>query len=179
MVCAADAPVPLRRARPLEEGDGGAWRAALVAEVEMVAARIVEVDRLLDQPQPQHARVEIDRALRVHAHNGYVVDAQGWEALFGSSLESVGSAVSSFCLWPFPPASARVGRGKVIFWADLGGTSISIDRASGTIIIRASDFMGNCPSSWQVSGLKGTGRPFQTLYLWSVPGKATVRSSVV
>jgi hypothetical protein len=75
VVGAADPRMPRRRARPLEEGDDRAGCADLVAEVEVVAAGVVEVDRLLDEAQPEHARVEVDRALRVRADERDVVDA--------------------------------------------------------------------------------------------------------
>ena len=51
-----------RRVGELEEGQDRAGRAPLVAVIQVVDVRGVEVDRLLDQPQPEHARVEVDIA---------------------------------------------------------------------------------------------------------------------
>ena len=42
---------PVRKGRP-----DRAWRSALRAVIEVVHVVVVEVDRLLDQPQPEHAR---------------------------------------------------------------------------------------------------------------------------
>ncbi len=58
-------PAPARpgsRAGVLEERDVGAGGALLVGVEQVVDARVVLVDRLLDQPQTQHARVEVDVA---------------------------------------------------------------------------------------------------------------------
>ena len=46
-----------------------------VPVVEVVGARVVEVHRLLDQPQPQHPGVEVDVALRVRRDGRDVVQA--------------------------------------------------------------------------------------------------------
>ena len=75
MVYPADTRHPLRRARPLEEGDHRAGAADRVAEVEVVAAGVVEVNRLLDEAQPEHAGIEVDRPLRVAADDRDVMDA--------------------------------------------------------------------------------------------------------
>src|SRR5262249_15021036 len=53
----------------------GARRAALVAEVEMIRARIVEVDGQLHQPQAHHLGIEVERPLRVAGDRRDVVDA--------------------------------------------------------------------------------------------------------
>ncbi len=63
------------RARVLEERQVGAGRGVLVAVEEVVDARIVLVDRLRGQPQPQHARVEVDVAAGVAGDGADVVDA--------------------------------------------------------------------------------------------------------
>ncbi len=54
--------------RPLEERDQASRRARLVTEVEVVAVRVVEVDRLLDQREAELVAVEVGRPLRVAAH---------------------------------------------------------------------------------------------------------------
>ena len=59
----------------LEERDVGAGRAVLVGVEEVVDAGVVLVDRLLDQPQAEHAGVEVDVAARVAGDQGDVVDA--------------------------------------------------------------------------------------------------------
>src|SRR5437867_4990514 len=53
------------RPRVLEERDVGARRAALVRIEEVVNGRIVLVDRLLDETQPEHTPVEVDVARRI------------------------------------------------------------------------------------------------------------------
>ena len=63
------------RVRVLEEGQIGARRGVLVRVEEVVDGRIVLVDRFLDHPQPQHARVEIDVARRITGDRGDVVNA--------------------------------------------------------------------------------------------------------
>src|SRR5690606_32707176 len=52
-----------------------AGAAGAVSKVEVVAAGIVKVHRLLDQAQTEHAGVEIDRALGIAAYNGNVVES--------------------------------------------------------------------------------------------------------
>src|SRR5690606_18918765 len=72
----------------LEERDQAARRARLVAEVQVVHVRRVEVDGLLHQPQPERARVEVERAGGVGGDRGDVVDpVQG----HGSSSPSAGA----------------------------------------------------------------------------------------
>src|SRR6185437_9789567 len=53
------------RARPFEERDQRAGCTRLVAEIKVVAVRIVEVDGLLDKRETELAAVEVDRTLRV------------------------------------------------------------------------------------------------------------------
>ena len=75
-VCTMPAP-----ARPgaapgiLEEGDVRAGRALLVRVEEVVDGRVVLVDRLLHEPQPEHAGVEVDVRRGVAGDAGHVVDA--------------------------------------------------------------------------------------------------------
>ncbi len=64
-----------RHARVLEERDVGARRAALVRVEEVVDGRVVLVDRLLDHPQPERVRVELDVLRRVAGDAGDVMDA--------------------------------------------------------------------------------------------------------
>src|SRR3954463_14392221 len=59
----------------LEERDVVARRALLVAVEEVVDRRVVLVDRLLDHPEAQHARVEVHVAGSVAGDGGDVVDA--------------------------------------------------------------------------------------------------------
>ena len=75
-----------RGARELEERQDRAGRAALVAVVQVVDVGLVEVDGLLDQPQAEHARVEVDVARRVRGDRGDVVQAfECHDARFSSS----------------------------------------------------------------------------------------------
>jgi hypothetical protein len=64
-----------RRARVLEEGQVGARRALLVGVEEVVDGRVVLVDGLLDEPQPEDPDVELDVRGRVARDRGDVVDA--------------------------------------------------------------------------------------------------------
>jgi hypothetical protein len=70
-----DPSAPLERAPRLEEGDVGAGASLLVRVEEVVDGRVVLVDRLLHQPQPEHTDVEVDVALGVGGDRGDVVDA--------------------------------------------------------------------------------------------------------
>ena len=62
-------------ARVLEEGQLGAGMALLVGVEQVVDGRVVLVDRLGHQAQPEHARVEVDVAGGVAGDRGDVVDA--------------------------------------------------------------------------------------------------------
>ena len=73
-----------RGAGVLEERDVGAGGAVLVGVEEVVDAGVVLVDGLLDQPQAQHARVEVDVAGRVAGDQGDVVDAVDRIHAFGA-----------------------------------------------------------------------------------------------
>ena len=64
----------LLRPADLEEREDAPGAAGLVAEVQVVHVRRVEVDRRLDQPKAQHPGVEVDGALCVRADRGHVVD---------------------------------------------------------------------------------------------------------
>src|SRR5438445_434990 len=59
----------------LEEGQVGPGRALLVAVEQVIDRRIVLVDALLHQPQPEHADVELDIARRIAGDRCDVVDA--------------------------------------------------------------------------------------------------------
>ena len=63
-------------ARPLEEGDQRSRATDLVAEVEVVAVRVVEVDRLLDEREAETVAIEVERLLRVGADARDVVQAR-------------------------------------------------------------------------------------------------------
>ena len=70
-----DAEAAAARAGPGEKRQDRARRARAVAVVEVVRARVIEVDRALDQAQTQHAAVEVEVALRVAAHGGDMMEA--------------------------------------------------------------------------------------------------------
>src|SRR5262249_44243958 len=59
-----------------EEGEGGTRRSQPISIVEVVGARVVEVDGDLHQPEAEDARVKIDVGLRIVGDGGHVVDAQ-------------------------------------------------------------------------------------------------------
>src|SRR6185312_9048788 len=67
---------PPSRAGPGEERHDAARRAHLVAVVQMVALRIVEVHRPLHEAQTEQPRVEIEIALRVTRYGADVVEAE-------------------------------------------------------------------------------------------------------
>ena len=71
-----DAVPPTRRMCPREERQDRARMADLVTEVEVIGAGIVEVDRLLDQPEAKNARVEIEIAGRIACNRGDVMNAR-------------------------------------------------------------------------------------------------------
>jgi hypothetical protein len=60
---------------PRKEGQDRAGVADLVAIIEMVGARIVEVDRLLDEAEPEGARIEIQVTPGVAGNRGHVMNA--------------------------------------------------------------------------------------------------------
>ena len=64
-----------RGARVLEEGEVETRLRVLVAVEEVVDSRVVLVHGLLDHPQPEHARVEVDIRLSVPRDRRDVVDA--------------------------------------------------------------------------------------------------------
>ena len=68
-----------------------------VTVVEVIGARVVEVDGLLDEPEPQHARVEVHVAARVAGDRRHVVNAEEWiqRAVSGTS--------------PLPPPESKAG----------------------------------------------------------------------
>ena len=66
---------PLRRRRPVEEGDVGAGRREAVGVEQMIGADVVLVDGLLDQPHAEHALVEAAVAGRVGRNRGQMMDA--------------------------------------------------------------------------------------------------------
>src|SRR6185436_12032647 len=66
---------PARGARVLEERQVRARAALLVGVEEVVDGRVVLVDALLDEPQSEDARVEVDVGRRVAGDRRDVVDA--------------------------------------------------------------------------------------------------------
>jgi hypothetical protein len=66
---------PGQRPGVLEEGEVGAGASHLVAVEEVVHARIVLVDRLRGQTEPEHARVEVDVPRGIARDRRDVVDA--------------------------------------------------------------------------------------------------------
>src|SRR6059036_369798 len=60
--------------RPAEEGHRRAGRTHIVGKVEVVRIRHVLVDALLDEPEAQHANVEVDVLLDVAGDARDVVD---------------------------------------------------------------------------------------------------------
>ncbi len=81
-----------RGAGVLEEGQVGTGVALLVGEEEVVDGRIVLVDRLLHQPQAQHAGIEVDVLLGFAGDRSDVVDALELHACILPYLSAVLSA---------------------------------------------------------------------------------------
>ncbi len=67
---------PGSRAGPREEGHDAPRTTDLVAEVEMVRLRIVEIHGALDQPEAEQPHVEVEVLLRVTRDCGDVMDAE-------------------------------------------------------------------------------------------------------
>ena len=67
---------PGSRAGPGEEGHDAPRIADLIAEVEMVGLRIVEVHGALHQPETEQPHVEVEVLLRVTRDRGDVMDAE-------------------------------------------------------------------------------------------------------
>ena len=61
--------------RPGEKRDEGPGAPGLIAVVEMITAGIIEIDRELHQPQPEHAGVKIEIALWIARNGGDVMDS--------------------------------------------------------------------------------------------------------
>src|SRR5204863_1874949 len=97
----------------LEESDVRPGAALLVGVEEVVHGRVVLVDRLLDQPKSQHARVEVDVLAGVARDGRDVVDAL---KLHGFTAYSQRAWRSSRRYWPTPAAPTLPGscpRGSV------------------------------------------------------------------
>src|SRR5690242_16660458 len=92
MMRAANARRATRRPWPFKKGDGRARASGGVAKVEMVASRIIEIHGLLDEPQSQDLRVEVNRALSFGADQRDVMQSldshlrASWLAQFYSAL---------------------------------------------------------------------------------------------
>ena len=66
---------PARGAGILEEREVHPRRAVVAAVEQVIDGRVVLVDRLLDEPQAEHARVELDVRGRIAGDRGDVMDA--------------------------------------------------------------------------------------------------------
>src|SRR5947207_13260262 len=60
-------------AGPGKECQNCSRRASCIAKVEMISARVIEIDRSLDQTQPKQSDVEIQVPLRVSGGGGDVM----------------------------------------------------------------------------------------------------------
>src|SRR6185312_12266935 len=70
-----DADPARRHAVPREEGQHRSRRSLLISKVEMVGARIIEIDGLLDEPESKDRSVEIEIAAGVSRDGRNVMDA--------------------------------------------------------------------------------------------------------
>jgi hypothetical protein len=62
-------------ARPGKKREEAPGTASLVAKIEVIGSRIVEVYRALYQPEAQEASVEVEVSLRITRDGGDVMDA--------------------------------------------------------------------------------------------------------
>src|SRR3954465_6866375 len=97
---------PRNRARVFKEGDVGPRITGLVRVEQVVDGRVVLVDRLLDEPQAEHPRVEVDVARSVAGDARDVVDAVELHATPASrnarcSL-TISRAITSRWIWLVP-----------------------------------------------------------------------------
>src|SRR5436190_20613453 len=73
---------------PRKEGQNCSGASCLVAIIEVIGAGIIEVHRLLDEAQPERARIEVEISRRPARYCGYVMDASHRSSL--SPPEAVG-----------------------------------------------------------------------------------------
>src|SRR5689334_21663506 len=64
-----------RNTRPRKECEDRARRSGRVTEIEMIGAGVIEVDRELHEPQPEHQRVEVERPLGIARNRSDVMNA--------------------------------------------------------------------------------------------------------
>src|SRR3954471_8116125 len=62
------------RARPREKGQDSSGRPNVIAKIEMIGTRIVEVDGAFDQAKPEELGIKIQIALRITGNRGDVMD---------------------------------------------------------------------------------------------------------
>ena len=86
--------------RPGKEGQDRAGLALLVAIIKVIGAGIVEIDGLLDQPQPEHAGEEIEIAVGAARDGGDVMDA--------GHGHSPGKAITAISVADDGPAIGRI-----------------------------------------------------------------------
>src|SRR4051794_39248919 len=66
---------PAGRMRPREEREDGAGGSGIIAEVEVVSPRIIEVYRLLDEAETKHLGIEIQIPLWVAGYSSHMVQS--------------------------------------------------------------------------------------------------------
>src|SRR5277367_6172489 len=76
----ASAGEPAGGVRPGKEGKDGAGGSGVVSEIEMVGARVIEVDGALDEAQAENIGIEVQITLRIGGDSGDVVESDdgGW-----------------------------------------------------------------------------------------------------
>src|SRR5258705_9599122 len=97
-------------ARPREERHDAPRRPHLVAVVEMVGLRIVEVHRALHEPEPEQPAIEVEVPLRVTRDRGDVVNTQDVAHValrYGGALGGARRAGLSSGALPFSTAILR------------------------------------------------------------------------
>ena len=70
----AGASNPAARARPRKKRQNRSWRATVIAEIEVICPRVIEVDGALNEAQTEHQDIKIQVSLRIACDRCYVVE---------------------------------------------------------------------------------------------------------
>src|ERR1700736_1229241 len=72
--------------RPREESEDCSRRPNAIAEIKMISARIIKVNRPLNQSQPKKLRVKIEVALRIGRDRSNVMDSAYFHAAIDACI---------------------------------------------------------------------------------------------
>src|SRR5580658_5441270 len=111
---------------PREEREDRSRMSDLVAVIQVVGPRIIKVDRLLDEAQPERTGVEVEIAVGPSRDSGHVMDARHGHSL----LQHNDDCWSSIAMQPIWVAAAPAGRTR---WdVDAGAGPSSPAAANGS-----------------------------------------------